>query len=109
MVTSGQMIVFTGKTASIKTILAPKLFKIKGVQTIHFVKIQGNPFEKLEVESRYSDTQQVTENVCDLLNLSSNINQCFKIEGIYLLLTIGCTGTLKNTKVSCSRHQCSKC
>ena len=41
-------------------------------------------FQSLEVVSRYRDTQpQVTENECDLSNLSPNINQCFKIEGIF--------------------------
>ena len=40
--------------------------------------------QSLEVVSRYRDTQlQVTENVCDLSNLSPNIYQCFKIEGIF--------------------------
>ena len=41
-------------------------------------------FQSLEVVSRYSDTQlQVTENLCYLRNLSHNIYQCFKIEGIF--------------------------
>ena len=41
-------------------------------------------FQSLEVVFRYRDTQlQVTENVCDLWNLSPSIYQCFKIEGIF--------------------------
>ena len=35
--------------------------------------------------SRYRDPQlQVTENLCDLRNLSPNIYQCFKIEGLFI-------------------------
>ena len=45
-------------------------------------------FQSLEVVSRYRDTQlQVTENLCYLRNLSPNIYQCFKIEGIFFLTT----------------------
>ena len=41
-------------------------------------------FQSPEVVSRYRDTQlHVTENLCYLRNLSPNIYQCFKIEGIY--------------------------
>ena len=41
-------------------------------------------FKSLEVVSRYHDTQlQVTKNVRYLVNLSLNIYQYFKIEGIY--------------------------
>ena len=41
-------------------------------------------FQPLEVVSRYRDPQlQVTENVCYLWNLTLNIYQCFKIEGIF--------------------------
>ena len=41
-------------------------------------------FQSLEVVSRYRDTQlQVTEKLCDLWNLSRNICQGFKIEGVF--------------------------
>ena len=48
------------------------------------VSIKTQNFHPLEVVSRYRDTQlQVGENVSDLWNLSLNIYQCFKIEGIF--------------------------
>ena len=41
-------------------------------------------FQSLEFVSRYRDPQlQVIENLCDSQNLSPNIYQCFKIEGIF--------------------------
>ena len=41
-------------------------------------------FQSLEVVSRYRDTQLlVTENLLLVKNLSPNIYQCFKIEGIF--------------------------
>ena len=59
-------------------------------------------FQSLEVVSRYRDTQlQVIENLCDLWNLSPNIYQCFKTEGIFYFLQLiirGDTGANKNTE-----------
>ena len=41
-------------------------------------------FQSLEVVPRYRDTQlQVTENLCDLLNLGPDIYQFFKFKGIF--------------------------
>ena len=69
-------------------------------------------FQSLEVLSRYRDTQlQVTENLCDLRNLSPNIYQRFTIEGIFYceqLALRGYTGANKNTGYLLHRHQCSK-
>ena len=63
--------------------------------------------------SRYRDPQlQVTENMCDLRNLSTNIS-VFQDWKHILLLTTGYTGASKNKDVRkqnvyCGLHQCSK-
>ena len=61
-------------------------------------------FQSPEVVSRYCDTQlQVTENLCYLWNLTPNIYQCFRIEGIFSckqLVIRGYTGANKNNRMS---------
>ena len=54
--------------------------------------------------SRYRDTQlQVSENLCDLRNLSTNILSAFQYLRHILLLTTGYTGANKTVDTSVLR------
>ena len=66
------------------------LLHVLGQQT-QYINLQSTElfnfnFQSLKVVSRKRDPQlQVTENMCDLWNLSPNTYQCFKIWGIFYL------------------------
>ena len=55
----------------------------------------------------YRDPQlQMTENLCDLWNLSTNIYECFKSESIFYFEQLVIEVVVKTQNVYCSRHQC---